>query len=160
MAFMAVCVNAQVTWNVRAGIGVQDFCVHHFIDDYRNCGEEVITSTFGILKLETNIPFKKGGSLTFSPSLSITCDGGDYDVYGIYLPLHLGYKIYGEKWFVCPKIGPTIRYCDYSGEAQIGFSIELPYEYKHFIVALESQYIFGCLPEGEGGAALTFGYKF
>lgn len=153
MVFMAICANAQVTWNVRAGISLQNFNIEY--DDWR---EESVSS--GVLTMETNIPFKKGSPFTFSPSLSIWASP-NY-CWGGLLPLHIGYRFFiGEKFIFRPKIGPMIGSLEYRGDI-FGPSIELPFEYKHFIVALQMQglWVFGEEGSMHYGGTLTFGYKF
>ena len=168
MTLMAVCAHAQVTWNVRAGVGVQEGLVNTW--GYNNY--DYNTHVGATLTVESNIPFRKGSSFTFSPSLSVFSHITD-DRFRIMLPLHVGYKIYlSDKLMFCPKLGPTLAYdvnyansaydaysdYDENNKFKIGPSIELPFEYKHFIVALQAQTLFD--DKTQIGGSLTFGYKF
>ena len=169
MALMAVCAQAQVTWNVRAGVGGQEGLV------YETGGHLGYHFHAGAtLTVESNIPFRKGSSFTYSPSLSVFSQVTD-NRFRIMLPLHVGYKMYlSDKLMFCPKLGLTLAYdinyansgyggyhsSDYyeNNKFKIGPSIELPFEYKHFIVALQVQTLFA--GRMQTGGSLTFGYKF
>ena len=153
IAFTAVCANAQVTWNVRAGGGIQGITVDGYL--YSDV-DEVFVPT---LTFETNIPLKTGSAWTFSPSISI---GYALDECGIVatMPLHMGYKIpIGQNTLFCPKAGAIVGYIDDDcGSILLGPSIEIPFEIKHFVVALNANV--SVVDEPLFGAYLTFGYKF
>ena len=148
MALMAVCANAQVTWNVRAGVGVQEF-----EGDYEKDSHGGWT-----VAVESNIPFKTGSSFTFSPSLSFFMGIGEgSENMRITLPLHLGYKIFlSDNLIFFPKVGPAIAAGNYF---EYGPSLELPFEYKRLVITLQAQEL---ISENHNylGAALTLGYKF
>lgn len=151
IAFTAVCANAQVTWNVRAGGGIQSI-----VDDGEYFDvDDIFVPT---LTIETNIPLKSGSAWTFSPSVSI---GYALD-YGIVatMPLHMGYKIpIGRSTLFCPKAGAIVGYIeDAWGSFLLGPSIEIPFEIKHFVVALNANV--SVVEDALFGAYLTVGYKF
>ena len=161
LAIFAIGMNAQVTMNVRAGGGMNT-------DDWG------LTGLF-----QVNIPFSHASNFTFSPSIqaniSLPPDRAEFlGSQNILLPLDIGYKIpIGLNSVFFPKIGPAIGYdiASHSG-FNIGPSVELTFEIKHFVFAVNGYY---SIPEGtrryeRGGndssegnvwnASLTFGYKF
>ena len=134
MALMmaALGAKAQVTTNVRVGCGV-------------------ITDNIGMTGLfQVNFPFLTGGAFTFSPSLEMDWAFGpsdwDEDITSrnLSLPLQLGYKvpIRGNLMFF-PKVGPAVGYefgDDVKDNFNIGPSVELAFENKHFVGAIRGYY--------------------
>lgn len=159
LAVMAIGANAQVTWNVRAGVALAN-------------GEfDVYGKAFGsdmgvgpVLAIGSNIPLNNS-KFTFSPSIIsvIKCSvNGGLDFTTINIPLNIGYKIMlGNKSYFVPKIGPYIGYMhssDWYGSSDsyiIGPSAELALEINHIIVALS-----GSMASESGQGCLTVGYKF
>lgn len=153
----AVQSNAQTTWNVRAGGGMFSRLVEEY-SGYRYYWEH--SYEFGpMLSLETNIPFATGSKLCISPSLLFAMN----DVVGypeILLPIHFGYKLpVGNSGLFIPKVGPFVGYTFKSlQEGLFGPSVELAYEYNHFIVALNAS--LGVIEEVTPHVFLSVGYKF
>ena len=165
MALMAVCANAQVTWNVRVGTGISRI----MYDEEFDWAETYHTPT---LTVETNIPIIEGSLLTFSPSISIIYGkkrhGDLIEAYGAILPLHLGYKKFiGPNALFAPKVGLMMGYTRADGRENwdekkinnfmLGPSIEFPFEIKHIVVALNANM---SITEYFYNASLTVGYKF
>lgn len=154
LAVMAIGANAQTTWNVRVGAGTFGIIKDNF---------DGVSQRFGpALTAECNIPFKLGGSYTFSPSILAALSSGSSDAYTeIVSCLHLGYKtVLSNNVLFFPKIGPMLGYCDnvWDSTCLLGPSAELAFEMKHFVVALNA-YI-GLIDETQPGGFLSFGYKF
>ena len=153
LALSAMAAQAQCTWNVRGGAGLRS-------DFYSDCAwgtenESVVPGA--AIAIQCNIPIGKSHRHTFSPTVFSTL--GEYSS-GLGL-LQYGYKIgSGAKGIFYPKIGAAL-----GGGSKVDFivggSIELAYEYKHFIIAsnyipaytTNTDYCFHAL-------GLTFGYKF
>lgn len=149
MATMAVCANAQITWNVRAGAGIQGFVC----DEYGSTHEMSIA-----LLAQTNIPLKKASPFTFSPSISISAPV-EFENLNVTLPLLFGYKIpMGNNTLFIPKVGPMIGTNTYNGEFLFGPSIELPFEINRVVLAINGN--FSVIEDFLIGAYLTVGYKF
>lgn len=153
LALSAMAVQAQCTWNVRGGLGLRSGYHYYGPDDDEN--ESVVTG--GAIAIQCNIPIGKSHRHTFSPTVFSTL--GDYfSGFGL---LQYGYKIgSGAKGTFYPKIGVAL-----GGGSKVAFifggSIELAYEYKHFIMA--SNYIPAVTGEVPGlfhAFGLTIGYKF
>lgn len=151
--FLAFCAavqsNAQMTWNVRAGGGLFTYCYDYW-DDETEIG-------FGpMVSLETNIPFAKGSQWCISPSIIVA---SDLEFSELSLPIHVGYKIpVGDSGIFIPKVGPFVGYEDGGENVLFGPSVELAYEHKHFITALNAAFdavavIGPCI-------FLSIGYKF
>lgn len=170
LAVMAIGTNAQVTWNVRAGVALANVDV--------KLSWMLRGSDMGVtpaLAIGCNIPIAES-KFTFSPTV-ISIIGGktDYYYYGdndvkfttINLPLYIGYKmkLSGNRYFV-PKVGPYIGYLhtkdDYKGgqndAVRFGPSAELAFELNHFIIALSGSMAIYEKCSGQG--CLTVGYKF
>lgn len=123
MAVSVISAKAQITMNVRAGGG--------YNTDY-----DGVTGIF-----QVNMPFETGGRWTFSPSLQLDMAIGPYENEGsqnILVPLLFGYKTpIGDKLLFFPKIGPAVGYDIFSDFSAFNYgpSVELAFEYKHFVVA-------------------------
>lgn len=167
LCIMAIGANAQVTMNVRAGGGIN-------------------TSNLGLTGLfQVNIPFKKASPFTFSPTIQYNTDfdtGNGSGSQNLLLPLNIGYKkMIGDNCIFFPKIGPAVGLDLYSDDGfNAGPAVELAFEIKHFVVALNGYYaIEDCSREyyynygyGHGSSgrsfnhvnvwnvSLTAGYKF
>lgn len=169
LAVMAIGVNAQVTWNVRAGVALANVDVKRYWS--------LKGSDMGVtpaLAIGCNIPIAES-KFTFSPTLISLVAGkadyyySDYEVKftTINLPLYIGYKmkLSGNRYFV-PKVGPYIGYLhtkesyeDCPNDAvRFGPSAELAFELNHFIVALSGSMAIYETCSGQG--CLTVGYKF
>ena len=169
LAVMAIGANAQVTWNVRAGVALANV-------DVKTYGS-LRGSDMGVtpaLAIGCNIPIGES-KFTFSPTIISLLAGkadyyySDYEVKftTINLPLYIGYKmkLSGNRYFV-PKIGPYIGYLHtnedydhYSNDGvRFGPSAELAFELNHFIVALSGSMAIYETCSGQG--CLTIGYKF
>ena len=147
MATMAVCANAQITWNVRAGAGIQQALDYYYAE----------TEFSSSLIIETNIPFAKSSSFTFSPAISAAYNLED-DITASAL-LHFGYKIpIAQNTLFCPKIGPMIGFQS-TGDFLFGPSIELPFEINRIVVAANAN-VSLVNDDALFGAFLTVGYKF
>lgn len=83
LAFMATTINAQVTMNVRVVGGVLNF------EDGDVEGRDIA----GSFAFQTNIPFSKGSTFTFSPSLWLLSTFETGDELGVLFPLQVGKKI-------------------------------------------------------------------
>lgn len=171
LAVMAIGANAQVTWNVRAGVALANV-------DVTNHREWNYGSQMGVtpaLAIGCNIPIGES-KFTFSPTVISIIGGktdyyydGNYDVKftTINLPLYIGYKmkLNGNRYFV-PKVGPYIGYLHtkeyynlHSNDGvRFGPSAELAFELNHFIVALSGSMAIYETCSGQG--CLTVGYKF
>lgn len=123
MAVIVISAKAQTTMNVRAGYGY-------------NTDAEGVTGIF-----QVNMPFKTGSRWTFSPSLQLDMAIDPYENKGsqnILIPLFFGYKTpIGDKLLFFPKIGPAVGYDTFSESSAFNYgpSVELAFEYKHFVVA-------------------------
>ena len=164
MMLTVVGAKAQVTMNARAGIGVLP-------DDNGDSG----AGFFGIFQM--NIPFKKGGRFTLSPSVELDLPS-DASHSRFVFPLNVGCKVpMGNRNLYFPKIGPVVGYngCSDDVMAIAGLSTEHAFEFKHFIVAVGAYYSFvmedhDILSYGSSyvgtnytdvyGVHLTLGYKF
>lgn len=156
MALMmaALGAKAQVTTNVRVGGGY-------------NTGAPCITGLF-----QANIPFQRGGKLTFSPSVEfdysthVDCDG----TRNLMLPLQLGYKVpMGNNLLFFPKVGPAVGYDISSGDGfNVGPAAEFAFEGTHFVVAIGGYYSVKDVEYDDYyydyktpfNISLTLGYKF
>lgn len=155
MAVSVISAKAQTTMNVRAGYGY-------------NTDADGVTGIF-----QVNMPFKMGSKWTFSPSLQVDmafdcdCESGSQN---ILLPLYLGHKMKLGNGLFFPKIGPAVGYDIYTDERAFNFgpSVELAFEYKHFVAAInayysviqvERDYYYG-IDSNITTASLTLGYKF
>lgn len=151
MATMAVCANAQITWNVRAGAGFQHY------EDTKSTPVDDLAPT---LILESNIPLGETSLFTFSPSISthytLNYSGG----FGASCFAHFGYKIpIAPNTLFCPKIGPMVGYQFAESTFLFGPSIELPFEINRIIVAANAN-VSLVNEDALFGAYLTVGYKF
>lgn len=128
MAVSVISAKAQTTMNVRAGYG-------------NNTESENITGVF-----QVNMPFETGSKWTFSPSLQVDIAlklDSESGSQNILLPLYLGHKMQiGDKLLFFPKIGPAVGYDTFSDFSAFnsGPSVELAFEYKHFVVAVNGYY--------------------
>lgn len=154
LALSAMAVQAQCTWNVRGGLGLRsDYYVAYYNDWASN-----ESSVFGgAIAIQCNIPISKSHKHTFSPTVFSTL-GGYSSGLGL---LQYGYKIgSGLNGIFYPKIGLAVGGGSEVGGI-VGGSVELAYEYKHFIMALN--YIPACTSDADGyfhAFGLTAGYKF
>ena len=153
VAVSVISAKAQTTMNVRAGFGY-------------NTDEAEVTGVF-----QVNMPFKMGSKWTFSPSLQVDmaleCDE-ESGSQNILLPLYLGHKMQLGNGLFFPKIGPAVGYDIYTTSGfNYGPSVELAFEYKHFVVAangyfsikeVERDEKYSCFPISS--TSLTVGYKF
>lgn len=142
LGVFAVMAQAQCTWNVRAGFGT----IPHFgISDYTN-NKEIVDNYAKIgasVVLQCNIPISKSYRHTFSPTLISNFNKDNYIISGLF---QYGYRFgTGEKGIFFPKIGisysiPDKKYQYYGDKAVynidnfFGGSLELAYEYKHFVM--------------------------
>ena len=154
LVLSAMAAQAQCTWNVRGGLGLRSDCDYSSYEyDFEN--ESVVPG--GAIAIQCNIPFGKSRRHTFSPTVFSTL--GEYSS-GLGL-LQYGYKIgSGIKGIFYPKIGVALGGGSKVGGI-IGGSIELAYEYKHFIIA--SNYIPAYTTDAYycfHAFGLTIGYKF
>lgn len=147
---MAIGASAQVTYNIRAGIGgvntYTDIVYYHYYGDLE------MGISYGVMA-QANIPFYKHGKLSFSPTVLL--DLSDYKE--LYVPLLLGYKIgIGHKKLFFPKIGPSLINTD-ANNAIYGITTDLAFEFNHLVIG-----VFGCATaEDEGNCIFaTIGYKF
>lgn len=155
MTVSVISAKAQTTMNVRAGYGY-------------NTDADGVTGIF-----QVNMPFKMGSKWTFSPSLQVDmafdcdCESGSQN---ILLPLYLGHKMKLGNGLFFPKIGPAVGYDIYSDDRPFNFgpSVELAFEYKHFVAAINAYYsviqverddYYG-IESNITTASLTIGYKF
>ena len=145
VALMAVSAEAQVTWNVRAGGGISSL----FYDD------NGITAGVRFV-VQSNIPFTKDGRWMFSPTFSFSIGiGGTREKRSndFIFPLYIGYKApIGHNVIFSPKLGPVFGFRPGKKDTEdmefvktgfiAGPSVELSFEIKHFVVALNGYYSF------------------
>lgn len=152
LALSAMAAQAQCTWNVRGGLGLRS----GYDWDYEYKYNESVVAG-GAIAIQCNIPISKSHRHTFSPTFFSTL--GEYSS-GLGL-LQYGYKIgSGLKGIFYPKIGLALGGGSEVGGI-VGGSIELAYEYKHFIMA--SNYIPAVTSDADccfHAFGLTIGYKF
>lgn len=149
---VAVSIKAQTTYNVRVGGGLANVKVHDY-EDYDSSDHTAAAA----ISFQANVPFQRHSPLSFSPTL-ITAYVTDFDVV-FTVPLYIGYKKrIGDQKLFFPKIGPMVSFETYDGRFTVGPSVELAFELKHFVVAINGY--MGLLSTGTGGAFLTMGYKF
>lgn len=149
ITLMAIGANAQITWNVRAGGGV------NFNEGY----DGPWTGGSFMFAAETNMPLKKASFYTFSPSLMFQT--GEVNP-TMTLPLHFGYKkVMDSGLILFPKVGPVLglNFGEYGGFIA-GPSAELAVEKKCFVAALNGYYAFTEEEGIRGGVFLSVGYKF
>lgn len=152
--FLAFCAavqsNAQMTWNVRAGGGLFSYAYDVDYEYYSEIG-------FGpMVSLETNIPFATASQWCISPSIIVA---SDLEHFELSLPIHVGYKIpVGDSGIFIPKVGPFVGYVDGEENVLFGPSVELAYEHKHFITALNVA--FDSVEAIGPHVFLSIGYKF
>lgn len=151
---MAIGASAQVTYNIRAGIGGMNTITKD--DDYYYYGDYNLEMGISYsVMAQANIPFYKHGKLSFSPTVLLDLSE---DYKELYVPLFLGYKIgIGHKKLFFPKIGPSLVYTD-DHEAICGITTDLAFEFNHLVIG-----VFGCVAtEGDEGHCIfaTIGYKF
>ena len=149
---MAIGASAQVTYNIRAGIGgMNTYTNDHSLYSYDYDIEMGIS--YGVMA-QANIPFYKHGKLSFSPTVLL--DLSDYKE--LYIPLLLGYKIgIGYKKLFFPKIGASLIYKE-GNEAIYGITTDLAFELNNLVIG-----VFGCatVEDDEGHCIFaTIGYKF
>ena len=161
MAASVISAKAQTTMNVRVGFG-------------SNTEWESVTGVF-----QVNMPFETGSKWTFSASLQLDMaidPNEDTGSKNILFPLLFGYKtLIGNKLLFFPKIGPALGYDTFSDFRAFNYgpSVELAFEYKHFVVAANGYFSIkevGRYKESElyrdsmfpniYSASLTLGYKF
>lgn len=156
--------KAQVSSNVRVGIGIDDGGVA------------------ASYLVQTNIPLKKGSWFTFSPSLEYDLGFKErsnsyyyrYDckTKNLLVPLRFGYKTYlGSNILFFPKIGPAVG-IDMGADGDrfnVGPTAEMALEYKHVVVAVGGYYsikdVSACSYHDDAKTkvynfSLTVGYKF
>lgn len=154
LAISAMAAQAQCTWNVRAGFGLQS---DWFYDSWYKSYIYEATLSSAAVAIQCNIPISKSHKQTFSPTLFSTFQGECFSLFSL---LQYGYKIgTGIKGTFYPKIGLALGGTDVG--FTVGGSVELAYEYKHFIVAVN--YIPAVSPDADGcfhGLGITYGYKF
>ena len=159
IALMAVSAEAQVTWNVRAGVGGME-------DD------NVDGSIAPRLSVQSNIPFGSNSRWVFSPAVggSVAVNNGGFHVD---FPLLFGYKatLGRRNALFIPKLGPVLGYStNGNGSAIVGPSVEFAFEIGHFVAAVSGYY---SLVKGKNewrynytdefevfNIFLSFGYKF
>lgn len=157
LALSAIAAQAQCTWNVRGGLGLRSGIYDEDIPYYYHYHDNVSVVPGGAIAIQCNIPIDKSHRHTFSPTVFSTL--GEYSSgFGL---LQYGYKIgSGAKGTFYPKIGAAVGVGTEVGGI-FGGSIELAYEYKHFIMA--SNYIPAYTTETDlcfHALGLTIGYKF
>lgn len=124
-AMMAICVNAQVTHNVRVGAG------------YCGYGPDYDASYSILAQYQANIPFRKGGRFTFSPSVFM---GYAAESFQVYAPLTVGYKAHmGEGSIFFPKVGFAFGY-HLDVAPIVGPTASLDFEIKHFVIGANCYY--------------------
>lgn len=152
IALMAICANAQTTWNIRVGTGLSayvDYYDYYWEETYNEASFSIIT--------QANIAFDAGSRFTYSPTLSIA-NGVDSEEPSVFLPMLFGYKIgMGHKKLFFPKIGPVVGYCD--GEF-VGISYDMAFEINHFVIAATANFSIDGFEERGTAFYATFGYKF
>lgn len=149
IALMAICANAQTTWNIRVGTGVSSYKEYDYWEIY-----DEQEASFSIIT-QANIAFAAGSRFTYSPTLSIAYCSEEASVF---LPMLFGYKIgMGHKKLFFPKIGPVVGYCD--GEF-VGISTDMAFEINHFVIAATANFSIDGIEESGTAFYATFGYKF
>lgn len=157
MSIMSIDVNAQTTFNLRAGVS----STPSIYDGWGN-NDEKEDITGGSVAFQANIPINLNGTLTVSPTALLSAQGlnPEEDHFSLGFPIYLGYKIMtGYKSIFYPKIGPAIYASDdyFAG----GLSVELAQECKHFIIAANYLRTFLSDEDITGNCIyFTLGYKF
>lgn len=148
-AIAAMTVNAQTTYNVRAGMGQVPVTYNSYEDRYLSVVKGT-TCTF-----QVNAPINSYNTLTISPTLSYTFseEGFFFD-----LPVYIGYKVPMRGHSILyPKIGPTIVAED---GFYFGYSAELTWEYKRFVLGADCYYLVESEDVDDTGFRFFVGYKF
>lgn len=161
-AILATCsVNAQATFNVRAGV-----CLHQSADEH----DEVMGG--GQFVFQSNIPFGVNQDWTFSPALEVKVQFAQSEEVHLVLPLQLGHKfVMGHRNLFIPKVGLALGFASGRESAAIvGPNMELAFEFGHFIVAVDGYYSINKPDDTVSGftyehknpfsAGISFGYKF
>lgn len=155
LVLMSIDVNAQTTFNLRAGVSSTPFEEGYangaYNDLYHHIG--------GTVAFQANIPINMNGILTVSPTALLSTD---LDGISLGFPIYLGYKIpTGYRSIFYPKIGPAVYASQYEdGDFAWGLSVELAQEYKHFIIAVNYLRTIHDNSNSGNGVYFTLGYKF
>ena len=185
VALFAVTASAQITWNVKGGVGLAT-CY----------GSEVGLKNHFVGKIGAGIekPFAKNWSVM--PSLELAwkgtetedyySDGGKLDIFYLQVPVVAAYRInVSNSWNITLKAGPYFAY-GLSGDFKIGeekidafsddgdcnrfdagLDVGIDFEYHRFVFGAE--YELGLTKMTDGGKAsgvknaagyITLGYKF
>lgn len=144
MAMTAIGVNAQNTYNVRAG-GAALY------------GDAAFTTM-----AQANISLNDYGSWTFSPAVQIATDGDDT---AAMLHINMGYRTrIGNNCLFAPKVGVAGGSLGDSSEGEflLGPSIDLALELKHFVIGFTGFHSITQSYEGYHSPllSLTLGYTF
>lgn len=166
---MAICVNAQVTHNVRVGAGLGScYCAGC------ECYREFAALDF-VAQYQVNIPFRRGSRFTFSPSLFFGMTENESSVLPFcYVPLTIGYKArLGSSYnkFFFPKMGFALGFDSGTQEGGIaGPTASFDFEISHFVIgasvyySLITEYVrysnYSTYSYNPGGVHITLGYKF
>lgn len=165
LAIMSIGAEAQATWNIRLGAGssTTSWCPG---------------GSFTIVG-QSNIPFKRGGKWTFSPSLNYTFGFAGFEVgQQLTAPLELGRKVLtGRRNIFYPKFGFVggVYFDEDNCLPILGPSLSLDTEVKHFVFGVGMHY--SGIPRSDYyreyngfeydyerfdvfSFQLTFGYKF
>lgn len=131
LAIVAIGAEAQTTWNIRVGSGMATA-------DWGPDGSFVVMG-------QSNIPFKRGGKWTFSPSLNYAFGAGEEGGgHHITMPLEFGRKVLTKRNNIIffPKFGLVVGgYVDeYCGTGIFGPSFSLDTEIKHFVFGVGIHY--------------------
>ena len=156
LVLMSIDVNAQTTFNLRAGVSSTPFKEYAHEGYYNQ-----IHHIGGTVTFQANIPINMNGTLTVSPTALLSARALEEISLGF--PIYLGYKIpTGYRSIFYPKIGPAVyaSYSDEDNDFAWGLSVELAQEYKHFIIAVNYLRTIHDDSNYGNGVYFTLGYKF
>lgn len=145
---------AQTTWNLRLGTGIST--VPH---------RDMEVMPAFVVQTQCNIPFRKGSSWTFSPSLELSA--AYQGRFQASFPLTVGYKVpMGRNKIFYPKFGAKVGYETFT-TAIVGPTAALDLELSHFVMGLSAAYSLTKYSDryreysyNPWNLFLTFGYKF
>jgi len=180
VALFAITASAQITWNVKGGVGIAT-CYGD--------AEGIKSHFVGKIGAGIEKPFAKNWSIM--PSLELAWKGAEaesevdknekLDIFYIQVPIVAAYRInMNDSWNITLKAGPYFAY-GLSGDAKIenesydvfsdaggakrfdaGLDVGVDFEYHRFVFGAE--YELGLIEWAEGlknaAAYVTVGYKF
>ena len=164
----AVCAEAQVIWNVRAGVGVSNITEEVNFSWTASVGAEIPVSNNWMFLPSFQYAQKTLDNLYYFDNSSIYLQYKDEAIDFLQLPIQMGYKIrLKELNELTIKAGPFVAYSMTSLSKRFDFGVDagIDFIYKHCVVGMDYQagfidYAYPYGPSRSTAAFLTFGYRF